>query len=140
VVILDADKEGFLRSQQALIQTIGRAARHANGRVIMYADNMTDSMKRAIDETSRRRKIQRKYNLKHGITPTGIVRSVEKRLRLDLPEDAKTAKLNLKAIPKDEYGSLIKDLTGQMELAAANLEFEKAAELRDIIEDIKSKA
>jgi excinuclease ABC subunit B len=140
VVILDADKEGFLRSQQALIQTIGRAARHANGRVIMYADNMTESMKRAIDETNRRRKIQRKYNLKHGITPIGIVRSVEKRLRLDLPEDAKTAKLNLKAIPKDEYGSLIKDLTGQMELAAANLEFEKAAELRDIIEDIKSKA
>ncbi len=139
VAILDADKEGFLRSQQALIQTVGRAARHASGRVIMYADHVTESMRRAIDETDRRRKIQRQYNQKHGITPTGIVRSVEKRLRPDLPEDAKTAKLNLKAIPKDEYSSLIKDLTGQMDLAAANLEFEKAAELRDIIEDVKAK-
>jgi len=139
VVILDADKEGFLRSQQALIQTVGRAARHASGRVIMYADKMTDSMKRAIDETNRRRQIQQAYNLEHGITATGIVRSVEGRMRLDLPEDAKTAKLNLKAIPKDEYRSLIKDLTGQMELAAANLEFEKAAELRDIIKVVKAK-
>jgi excinuclease ABC subunit B len=139
VAILDADKEGFLRSQQALIQTVGRAARHADGRVIMYADRVTESMKQTINETNRRRKLQRQYNLRHGITPTGIVRSVEKRLRPDLPEDAKTAKLNLKAIPKDEYQSLIKDLTGQMDLAAANLEFEKAAELRDIIEEVKAK-
>jgi len=139
VVILDADKEGFLRSQQALTQTVGRAARHASGRVIMYADKMTGSMKRTIDETNRRRQIQQEYNLEHGITATGIVRSVEGRMRLDLPEDAKTAKLNLKAIPKDEYRSLIKDLTGQMELAAANLEFEKAAELRDIIKDVEAK-
>jgi excinuclease ABC subunit B len=139
VVILDADKEGFLRSQQALTQTVGRAARHASGRVIMYADKMTNSMKRTIDETNRRRQIQQEYNLEHGITATGIVRSVEGRMRLDLPEDAKTAKLNLKAIPKDEYRSLIKDLTGQMELAAANLEFEKAAELRDIIKDVEAK-
>jgi excinuclease ABC subunit B len=139
VVILDADKEGFLRSQQALTQTVGRAARHASGRVIMYADKMTKSMKRTIDETNRRRQIQQEYNLEHGITATGIVRSVEGRMRLDLPEDAKTAKLNLKAIPKDEYRSLIKDLTGQMELAAANLEFEKAAELRDIIKDVEAK-
>jgi excinuclease ABC subunit B len=105
----------------------------------MYADKMTNSMKRTIDETNRRRQIQQEYNLEHGITATGIVRSVEGRMRLDLPEDAKTAKLNLKAIPKDEYRSLIKDLTGQMELAAANLEFEKAAELRDIIKDVEAK-
>lgn len=139
VAILDADKEGFLRSEQALIQTVGRAARHVEGRVIMYANNITRSMKATIDETDRRRKIQEEYNTKHGITPTGINKSIEKGMRPDLPEEAKTAKLNLKKIPKDEYKHLIKDLTGQMDLAAANLEFEKAAELRDIINDIKSK-
>jgi excinuclease ABC subunit B len=139
VAILDADKEGFLRSEQALIQTVGRAARHEKGRVIMYADRITRSMQATLDETTRRRKIQEDYNKKHGITPTGINRSIEKGMRPDLPEEAKTAKLNLNKIPKDEYKHLIKDLSGQMELAAANLEFEKAAELRDIIEDIKSK-
>jgi excinuclease ABC subunit B len=139
VAILDADKEGFLRSEQALIQTVGRAARHINGRVIMYADKKTDSMKRTIDETNRRRKIQTEYNEKHHITPSGISKSIEKGMRPDLPEEAKTAKLDLKKIPKDEYKGLIKDLTGQMELAAANLQFETAAELRDIITDIKSK-
>ena len=139
VAILDADKEGFLRSEQALIQTIGRAARHEEGRVIMYADNMTDSMKRAIGETERRRQIQAEYNAEHGITPTGIKRSIEKGLRPDLPEEAKKAKLDLKKIPKDEYASLIKDLSAQMELAAANLQFENAAEIRDIIKDIKAR-
>jgi excinuclease ABC subunit B len=139
VAILDADKEGFLRSEQALIQTVGRAARHESGRVIMYADRITRSMQATLDETTRRRKIQEDYNKKHGITPTGINRSIEKGMRPDLPEEAKTAKLNLKKIPKDEYKHLIKDLSAQMDLAAANLEFEKAAELRDIIEDIKSK-
>jgi len=139
VTILDADKEGFLRSEQALIQTIGRAARHQDGRVIMYADTITRSMKKAIDETNRRRKIQEAYNTKHGIDPTSISKSIEKGMRPDLPEEAKKAKLDLKKIPKDEYKHLIKDLTGQMDLAAANLEFEKAAELRDIINDIKTK-
>lgn len=139
VAILDADKEGFLRSQQALIQTVGRAARHVEGRVIMYADRITGSMQRTLDETKRRRKIQKAYNDKHGITATGISKLVEKGMRPDLPEEAKRAKLNLNKIPKDEYGHLIKDLTSQMDLAAANLEFEKAAELRDIIDDIKSK-
>jgi excinuclease ABC subunit B len=139
VAILDADKEGFLRSEQALIQTVGRAARHEHGRVIMYADHVTKSMQKTIDETTRRRKIQEDYNTKHGITPTGISKSIEKGLRPDLLEEAKTAKLNLKKIPKDEYKHLIKDLSRQMDLAAANLEFEKAAELRDIIEDIKQK-
>jgi excinuclease ABC subunit B len=139
VAILDADKEGFLRSEQALIQTVGRAARHQEGRVIMYADHVTKSMQKTIDETTRRRKIQEGYNTAHGITPTSISKSIEKGMRPDLPEEAKTAKLNLKKIPKDEYKHLIKDLSRQMDLAAANLEFEKAAELRDIIEDIKSK-
>lgn len=137
VAILDADKEGFLRSEQALIQTVGRAARHEEGRVLMYADRITESMRRTMDETTRRRAIQEAYNKKHGITPTGIKREVEKGLRPDLPEEAKRAKLDLKKIPKDEYKSLVKDLTSQMDLAAANLQFEQAAELRDIITDIK---
>lgn len=139
VAILDADKEGFLRSEQALIQTVGRAARHVEGHVIMYADRTTNSMQRTLDETTRRRKIQEDYNTKHGITATGISKSIEKGMRPDLPEEAKSAKLNLKKIPKDEYASLIRDLTSQMELASANLQFETAAELRDIIQDIKSK-
>jgi len=139
VAILDADKEGFLRSEQALIQTIGRAARHVDGRVLMYADHVTGSMQRAMDETNRRRKIQKAHNKKHGITPTGISKAVEASMRPELDEEAKKAKLDLKKIPKDEYGNLIKDLTSQMNLASANLEFEKAAELRDIITDIKTK-
>jgi len=139
VVILDADKEGFLRSEQALIQTVGRAARHSEGRVLMYADVVTGSMRRTIEETERRRSIQEAYNRKHGIVPTGISKMVEKGLRPDLPEEAKTAKLRLNKIPKDEYKHIVKDLSSQMEMAAANLEFEKAAELRDIINDIKSR-
>ncbi|HSW80086.1 MAG TPA: excinuclease ABC subunit UvrB [Candidatus Saccharimonadales bacterium] len=139
VAILDADKEGFLRSEQALIQTVGRAARHVEGHVLMYADHITESMRKTISETERRRKLQESYNTEHGITPIGISKAVEKGLRPDLPEEAKKAKLDLKKIPKDEYGTLIKDLTSQMDLAAANLEFEKAAELRDIITDIKNK-
>ncbi|MEO6513543.1 MAG: excinuclease ABC subunit UvrB [Candidatus Saccharimonadales bacterium] len=139
VAILDADKEGFLRSEQALIQTVGRAARHVDGHVIMYANNVTKSMQKTLDETTRRRAIQEAYNVEHDITPTGITSEISKGMRPDLPEDAKTAKLNLKKIPKDEYASLLKDLTGQMQLASANLEFEKAAELRDIIQDIKAK-
>ncbi|HSW85675.1 MAG TPA: excinuclease ABC subunit UvrB [Candidatus Saccharimonadales bacterium] len=139
VAILDADKEGFLRSEQALIQTVGRAARHEQGHVIMYADHVTGSMQRTIDETLRRRKIQKAYNKQHNIIPRSIKRAVEKGMRPELPEEAKRAKLNLNKIPKDEYGSLIKDLTSQMDLAAANLQFETAAELRDIIADIKKK-
>jgi excinuclease ABC subunit B len=139
VAILDADKEGFLRSAQALVQTVGRAARHVNGRVIMYANRVTDSMRYTIDETTRRHIIQEAYNTEHGITPEGISRSIEKGMRPDLPEEAKRAKLDLKKIPKDEYKSLLRDLTSQMDLAAANLEFEKAAEIRDIINDIKQK-
>jgi excinuclease ABC subunit B len=137
VAILDADKEGFLRSEQALIQTVGRAARHQEGRVIMYADTVTGSMQRTIDETNRRRLIQEEYNIKHNITPKSIVREIGDMLPRDAKEEA--PKLDLKKIPKDEYKHLIKDLTSQMDLAAANLQFEKAAELRDLIEEIKAK-
>jgi excinuclease ABC subunit B len=142
VAILDADKEGFLRSEAALVQTIGRAARHQQGTVIMYADKITGSMKRAIDETNRRRKIQETHNKEHNITPTSIKKELSDSLRAEVgaeSKEAKTAKLNLNKIPKEEYQPLIKDLTAQMELAAANLEFEKAADLRDLISDIKSK-
>ncbi len=139
VAILDADKEGFLRSEQALIQTVGRAARHVEGHVIMYADHVTGSMQRTMDETTRRRKLQTAYNKEHGITATGISKSIEAGMRPELPEEAKRAKLDLKKIPKDEYKHLIRDLTAQMDMASANLEFEKAAELRDIIADVKSK-
>lgn len=140
VAIIDADKEGFLRSEGALIQTIGRAARHVEGSVIMYADTITDSMKRAISETNRRREIQHAYNVEHGITPRGVDKAIDEGLRAIIPqkEDTKN-KLNLNKIPKDEYSSLVKDLEGQMKLASANLEFERAAELRDLIADIKSK-
>lgn len=140
VAIMDADKEGFLRSSGALIQTSGRASRHVNGKVFMYADRITDSMKRAIDEMDRRRSVQLAYNTEHNITPESIAREVGEGLRALIPKKAdESAKLNLKKIPRDEYPGLIRELTGQMEFASANLEFEKAAELRDMIADIKSK-
>jgi excinuclease ABC subunit B len=141
VTIMDADKEGFLRSESALIQTIGRAARHQEGKVIMYADKMTRSMQAAIDETNRRHTIQKAYNEEHGITPTSIDKAIDEGLRSIIPmkDDDKKPKLDLRKIPKDEYESLIKDLSGQMDLASANLEFEKAAELRDLITEIRSK-
>ncbi len=137
VAILDADKEGFLRSEQALVQTIGRAARHIEGRVIMYADVMTKSITAAIRETDRRRKIQEDHNNEHGITPEGIKKIIAERMSKEESATDKKKHLNLKKIPKDEYEHLIKDLTGQMELASANLEFEKAAELRDWIQEVK---
>ncbi len=140
VAIMDADKEGFLRSANALIQTIGRAARHLEGRVFMYADRITDSMQKAIDETNRRRTIQTTYNSEHNITPLSIAKEIDEGLRSIIPKkEDDSKKLNLKKIPKDEYPGLIKELTGQMELASANLEFEKAADLRDVIADIRKK-
>ncbi|MCA9313255.1 UvrB/UvrC motif-containing protein, partial [Candidatus Saccharibacteria bacterium] len=141
VAIMDADKEGFLRSAQALIQTVGRAARHEEGRVIMYADNMTKSMSRTIEETNRRRAIQESYNKKHGITPTGVDKVIDEGLRaiIGAPEKDKKPKLDLKKIPKDEYRHLIKELESQMDLASANLRFEEAAELRDQIIQIKER-
>ena len=139
VAIMDADKEGFLRSASALIQTIGRAARHEHGQVLMYADRITDSMKRAIDETNRRRGIQEAYNKEHGITPRSVAKAIDEGLRAIIPqkEEDTSKKLDLRKIPKDEYPHLVKELSAQMELAAANLEFERAAELRDTINDIK---
>jgi excinuclease ABC subunit B len=140
VAIMDADKEGFLRSAGALIQTSGRAARHLEGKVIMYADNMTESMKKAIGEMDRRRTIQMAYNKQHNITPESIAREVSLGLRGLIPKkEDDSKKLNLKKIPRDEYPMLIRELTGQMELASANLEFERAAELRDQIAEIKNK-
>lgn len=140
VAIIDADKEGFLRSTSALIQIIGRAARHLDGKVLMYADSITDSMRRAIDETDRRRGIQEAYNKEHNITPTSVAKEIDEGLRAIIPKkEEEKPKLDLKKIPKDEYASLIKDLSAQMDLASANLEFEKAAELRDLISEIKSK-
>ena len=139
VAILDADKEGFLRSGSALIQIIGRAARHLEGRVIMYADSITDSMHYALDETNRRRTIQTDYNTAHNITPRSVAKAIDEGLRAIIPKkEDDTPKINLKKIPKDEYRSLMRDLTAQMDLASANLEFEKAAELRDLIQEIKS--
>jgi excinuclease ABC subunit B len=138
VAILDADKEGFLRSEQALIQTVGRAARHVEGHVVMYADKITKSMQRTIDETNRRRTIQENYNKEHGITATGIAKAIEKGMRPDMP-DSEKPKLDLKKVPKDEYKHLIRDLKRQMDMASANLQFERAAELRDFIAEIKAK-
>ncbi len=141
VAIIDADKEGFLRSEQALIQTVGRAARHEEGHVIMYADKVTKSMQTTIDETTRRRKIQEDYNKKHGITPTGVDKVIDEGLRaiIGAPEKEKKNKINLKKIPKDEYHNLVKELESQMDLASANLRFEEAAELRDLIAEINAK-
>ncbi|MBP9738528.1 excinuclease ABC subunit UvrB [Candidatus Saccharibacteria bacterium] len=141
VAIIDADKEGFLRSSQALIQTIGRAARHEEGHVIMYGDTLTKSMQFAMDETTRRRKIQEAYNTEHGITPTGVDKIIDEGMRaiIGAPAKEKKTKLNLNKIPKDEYRHLITELESQMDLASANLRFEEAAELRDQIAEIQAK-
>ena len=138
VAILDADKEGFLRSKSALIQTIGRAARHIDGSVIMYADIMTDSMKHAIEETTRRRVMQEAYNRQHGITPQGIrktIHDITERVRAIA--ETKTPYAAQGDIPKDDLTRLVKDLEKQMKDAAHNLEFEKAALLRDQIIDLR---
>ncbi|MDA8189457.1 MAG: helicase-related protein, partial [Dehalococcoidales bacterium] len=138
VAILDADKEGFLRSEGSLIQTIGRAARHVDGHVIMYADVVTNSMRRAIDETYRRRKTQMHYNEAHGITPTGIrkaIKDITDRVRA-VAEEKATYSVD-PGIPKSELVRLIKDLESQMKAAAKNLEFEKAALLRDQIVELR---
>ena len=138
VAILDADKEGFLRSEPALIQTIGRAARHVDGKVIMYADHITESMEKAISETTRRREIQQEYNHKHNITPRGIKKEITQGLRAIIPEKERKNTLDLKKVPPEEIPKLIKQLEGEMKFAAANLDFERAASLRDLISDIKS--
>jgi len=135
IAILDADKEGFLRSGPALIQTIGRAARNINGTVVLYADRMTAAMTMAIGETERRRAIQIAYNKEHGITPKTIIKAIKDIAMGRKKEDVK--KFDAKKIPKSEVGQVIHMLESQMELASENLEFEKAAELRDQIEELK---
>jgi excinuclease ABC subunit B len=138
VAILDADKEGFLRSEVSLIQTIGRAARHVEGHVIMYADTVTDSMRRAIEETYRRRKVQMAYNEAHGITPVGIkkaIKDITDRVRA-VAESKPTYEVGT-GIPKEEIERLIKSLEQQMKTAAKGLEFEKAALLRDQIIELR---
>ena len=138
VAILDADKEGYLRSLTALVQTIGRAARHIEGSVIMYADRVTDSMKNAIEETERRRRIQEAYNRERGITPQGIqksVRDITERVKAVAEESAPYVTHG--DLPKDDIMRLIKDLESQMKSASRALEFEKAALLRDQIVDLR---
>ena len=139
VAILDADKEGFLRSETSLIQTIGRAARNAEGHVIMYADNMTDSMRMAIDETMRRREIQMKYNEEHGITPQTIKKSVRDLISISKKVAAEEMKLEKDPESRSvaELEKLIKKLEKQMKKAAAELNFEAAAELRDKLIELK---
>ncbi|MFA6304595.1 MAG: excinuclease ABC subunit UvrB [Patescibacteria group bacterium] len=140
VAILDADKEGFLRSETSLIQIMGRAARHLDGRVIMYADNITGSMKRAIAEVERRRVIQTAYNKKHGITPQTIIKAVrEGELRSKVVEDHLQKIKDLKSLPKEEAKHLLEDLEAQMIMAADNLNFELAAKLRDEIKLLRKR-
>ncbi|MCA9386562.1 UvrB/UvrC motif-containing protein [Candidatus Dojkabacteria bacterium] len=151
VAIIDADKEGFLRSDTSLIQTIGRAARHVNGRVIMYCDKITESMQRAIDETRRRRKVQEKYNHEHGITPTSIKKAIKdqlERLSIEEEEDDITSAKDIqsimkqaegfKALSKNDKRKFLKELEFRMSVYADMMEFEKAAEVRDLIEDLKN--
>ncbi|MFC2049637.1 excinuclease ABC subunit UvrB [Chloroflexota bacterium] len=137
VAILDADKEGYLRSKGALIQTMGRASRHADGHVIMYADTVTTSMREAMEETQRRRRIQEAYNKEHGITPQGIKKAIKDITeRVKVVAEARAA-YSPTPISKDEVLRLIKDLEAQMRKAAKNLEFEKAALLRDRIIELR---
>ena len=142
VAILDADKEGFLRSESSLIQTIGRAARNAGGMAILYADKVTDSMRRAIDETNRRREIQVDYNREHGITPKTIIKPVEATLVTAYEADYFKVPLELEAFEeytRDNIDATIQRLEGEMRMAAKNLEFERAAELRDRIKYLRER-
>ncbi len=142
VAILDADKEGFLRSTRPLVQTIGRAARNSNGKVIMYADSITDSMREAIDATERRRSLQMKFNNEHGITPKTIVKPIRDVISITKDSDDKENKesfadLNFDELTKKQKQNMIKTLTAQMQEAAKKLDFEEAANLRDAIMDLK---
>ena len=139
VAILDADKEGFLRSETSLIQTIGRAARNAQGHVVMYADHETDSMRKALSETNRRRQIQQAYNEAHGITPTTIVKKVRDLISISkkAEKDAKEMEKDMESMSRQELEELVKTITKQMHTAAAELNFELAARLRDKMVEIK---
>ena len=141
VAILDADKEGFLRSETSLIQTIGRAARNSEGHVIMYADTITESMRVAIEETNRRRRIQQNYNEEHGITPTTIKKAVRERISITKEAVATVNKLEKdpESMSRAEIEKLIQKVTKEMQKAAAELNFEAAAELRDQMVELKSR-
>jgi excinuclease ABC subunit B len=144
VAILDADKEGFLRSDTALIQTIGRAARNVNGRVIMYADRVTDSMKRALDETNRRRAKQIKYNEDNGIMPISIHKEIHQLTEMMSAKAIGEEKAQYKtsadarSVPRGELRKIVEEVEKQMKEAAKDLEFERAAALRDELYDLKN--
>jgi excinuclease ABC subunit B len=141
VAILDADKEGFLREKRSLIQTIGRAARNINGKVIMYADTVTESMRRAISETERRRRLQMEYNKKYNITPATVRKAVRevieatRHVNKELPVYLDREKL--KSLGADQFKKVLENLEKDMKEAARNLEFERAAELRDILFELR---
>ncbi|MDU2147421.1 MAG: excinuclease ABC subunit UvrB [Paeniclostridium sordellii] len=139
VTILDADKEGFLRSETSLIQTIGRAARNANGKVIMYADKITRSMQSAIDETKRRREIQMHYNIEHGITPKTIEKGIRKGIEATVVADEEAIYGNVNETDESSIKESIENLQEEMMEAAQNLQFERAAELRDKIKELEEK-
>jgi len=143
VAILDADKEGFLRSKTSLVQTMGRAARHESGRVIMYADRLTDSMKYAIDEVNRRREVQIKFNTEHNITPESIKKPIREKLIKNREKSLyKTGKvqtketINFDSLTPKEKKQFVKQLESEMREAARNLDFETAARIRDRVETI----
>jgi excinuclease ABC subunit B len=146
VAILDADKEGFLRSETSLIQTMGRAARHVNGQVIMYADKITGSMQRAIDEVTRRREIQIRFNKEHGITPESIHKPIRERIlektledeNNDIPKGLLVDDYEFRTMTKKKQKAVVKELENKMKLAADMLEFETAAKIRDRIRELKS--
>ena len=141
VIILDADKEGFLRNERSLIQTIGRAARNAHGHVIMYADEMTDSMKAAITETERRRKIQKAYNQAHGIIPKTIQKGIRESIHItSKPQEERTESLadTIRALNRTDKEEALHHVEQEMQAAAKALDFEKAAELRDILLELKA--
>ncbi len=143
VAILDADKEGFLRSSGSLIQTIGRAARHVEGRAVLYADVMTDSMRRAIDETNRRRRVQMDYNERNGITPQSIIKPIDMSLVEIAEGDYVTvsveAEQDVEQMTPDERQRFLAELEGRMREAAQKFEFEKAAQLRDRLRDLRAR-
>ena len=141
IAILDADKEGFLRSETSLIQTIGRAARNVDGHVVLYADTMTGSMRRALDETNRRREIQSRYNEEHGIIPRSITKKVHDVIRATLAVEEETEDrlaVEPESMSKEELKKNIEALKKEMQKAAADLRFEEAAQLRDQIVELKT--
>ena len=139
MAILDADKEGFLRSETSLIQTVGRAARNVGGHVVMYADTITESMDKAISETNRRRRIQDEYNKAHHITPTSVKKAVRELISISKKVEEPTGKLekDMESMSVQELKSLSDKLTNKMHAAAAELKFELAAELRDKLIELK---